>query len=42
MKGYFTIHKELIFRNVGVLIYVFDVKSEGDMLKVYFIYYNIF
>lgn len=34
MKHYFTAQKETIFRNVEVLIYVFDVEKEGDDLKV--------
>lgn len=34
MKHYFTIQKEAIFKNVEVLIYVFDVEKEGAELEV--------
>ena len=34
MKHYFTAQKETIFKNVEVLIYVFDVEKEGSELEV--------
>jgi hypothetical protein len=37
MNHYFTIQKDIIFKNVEVLIYVFDVESEGEKLQVFFL-----
>lgn len=34
MKHYFTAQKETIFKNVEVLIYVFDVEKDGAELEV--------
>lgn len=34
MKHYFTTQKETIFKNVEVLIYVFDVEKDGVELEV--------
>lgn len=33
MKQYFTTQKEMIFKQVSVLIYVFDVEREGDQYE---------
>jgi len=37
MENYFTTHRETIFKNVEVLIYVFDVASESEDVVLYII-----
>lgn len=40
MENYFVSQRENIFRNVEVLIYVFDVESRDEELKKDFRYYQ--
>ena len=44
MKHYFTIQKEMIFKNVEVLIYVFDIENQNEELQVilFITIFNIF